>query len=96
MTTGPTTSTMDQLLAAIEALGEKLAAAVAPNAWERLPYVLTVPQVAKVLGISVWTAGEYCRQNVIPHRYIGKRLLISRDRLREWLAEGEQIGQELD
>lgn len=90
-----TTTEHEQLIDAIHTLGERLAAAVGPNAWERLPYVLTPKEAADVMGVSEWAIREYCRQGVIrPHRRIGDRLLISRDGLRDWLAEGEHHEEE--
>lgn len=52
--------------------------------------VLSVKQAAAYLGLSPWAVYEYCRQGVIPHRRVGRRILIGRDALARWLAgDGE-------
>lgn len=50
--------------------------------------VLSVREAADYLGVGVWTVYEYCRQGVIPHRKVGRRILIARRALEGWLAAG--------
>jgi len=51
--------------------------------------VLSVKEAAEYLGVSAWTVYEYCRQGVIPHRRIGRRVLINREVLASWFREEE-------
>lgn len=55
-----------------------------------LPPVFSVRQAAAYLGVSAWTVYEYCRQGAIPHRRVGRRILIGREALRRWLEEGAE------
>ncbi|HEY8745474.1 MAG TPA: helix-turn-helix domain-containing protein [Chloroflexota bacterium] len=50
---------------------------------------LTIPQVARVLGISVSHAYESARKGEIPTFKVGARVLVSRQRLQE-LVNGRQ------
>lgn len=50
---------------------------------------MDVKQTASFLNVSAWTVYEYCRQGVIPHRRIGRRILISRSILLAWLNDEE-------
>ncbi len=54
---------------------------------ERL--ILTVPEVAELLGVSAWLVHQQVALGVIPCRRLGRRILIPRDRLMSWL-EGEE------
>ncbi len=51
--------------------------------------VMSVDQAAKYLGVSTKTLYEYAAQGAIPHRRLGRRILLSRQALLEWLKEGE-------
>ena len=50
-----------------------------------LPPILTVDQVAKLLGISRGLAFSAARTGQIPVVRIGRRMLVPRDRLRQML-----------
>lgn len=50
---------------------------------------MDVKEAASFLNVSAWTIYEYCRQGIIPHRRIGRRVLISRSILMNWLKENE-------
>lgn len=52
--------------------------------------VLSVKEAAEYLGVSAWTVYEYCRQGVIPHRRIGRRVLINREVLASWFRDSER------
>lgn len=54
-----------------------------------MPPVLSVKEAAEYLGVSPWTVYEYCRQGVISHRRIGRRVLINREVLGSWFRDGE-------
>lgn len=59
-----------------------------------LPPILTVDQVAKLLGISRGLAFAAARTGQIPVVRIGRRMLIPRDRLRQLLASTKYEGTE--
>ena len=50
--------------------------------------ILTVPEVAELLGVSAWLVHQQVASGVIPCRRLGRRILIPRSRLMAWL-EGE-------
>jgi excisionase family DNA binding protein len=52
-----------------------------------LPPILTVEQTAKVLGISRGLAFTAVRNGEIPHVRIGRRIIVPRDALREFLQQ---------
>jgi excisionase family DNA binding protein len=47
--------------------------------------VLTVRELAEVLDIGISKAYDLVRQNVVPNRKLGKRIVIPRDALNDWL-----------
>lgn len=49
------------------------------------PEVLTVPQVAELLGLSTKTVYDHAGAGNIPHRRVGRRLLFSRRAILRWL-----------
>lgn len=57
--------------------------------WDRYPISLTVAQAAAILGVSESTI--YRSLGDIPHRVVGRRVVIPRDALRYWL---DQAGPE--
>ena len=48
---------------------------------------ITVPEVARLLGVSRMTAYAAVRDGTIPSLRIGRRVLISRAALDRWLAK---------
>ena len=48
---------------------------------------LTVPQMAKELNISRNTAYELTKQPGFPCFHVGKRVLVNRDMLQDWLND---------
>lgn len=53
------------------------------------PECMDVKEAAAFLNVSAWTVYEYCRQGIIPHRRIGRRVLISRSALLTWFKDEE-------
>jgi excisionase family DNA binding protein len=45
---------------------------------DALPELLTAQEAADWLGISVWSAYDLCRRDVLPHRRLGKHVRIQR------------------
>lgn len=61
-----------------------------------LRLTLTVEETATALGVNPSTVYDYARQRQIPHVRIGKRLIIPRTALMDWLngaAEQTRRGQ---
>jgi len=51
--------------------------------------VLTIPEVARVLRVSVAHCYELGRTGKIPVEHLGNRMIVPRSRLEHWLATGE-------
>jgi excisionase family DNA binding protein len=48
--------------------------------------VLSVNELAKLLGVDRKTIYEYAARGQIPHRRLGRRMLFSRAAVMSWLA----------
>ena len=57
--------------------------------WEELPATLDVALMAKVLKITPSKGYGLCKQEGFPAAKIGKRILISRDRLKKWVEKNQ-------
>jgi excisionase family DNA binding protein len=58
--------------------------------WDDLPVVCNVDDLAPVLGVNRDTLYEMINRDELPGvRRVGRRIRISRDRVREWLEGGE-------
>ena len=57
------------------------------KSYDDLPLMLSVPQVAAVLGISRAGAYELVRSDGFPSLTIGSRIVIPKDRLIAWINE---------
>ena len=53
--------------------------------------VLTATQVAELLGVNRKTIYEAARNNQIPHRRLGRRLIFERGCVLEWLQQARVI-----
>jgi excisionase family DNA binding protein len=51
-----------------------------------LPDVLSVAETARILGLSINTTYAYLADGTIPGRRVGRRWIIPRARLDDWLA----------
>lgn len=49
--------------------------------------MITVDQVGEILGISRSTAYELAHSADFPHMYVGKRILVPRDRFFAWIDQ---------
>ena len=55
--------------------------------FDELPMFLNVATVAKLLGISQSSGYELMHEKEFPSIKIGSRILVPRDKLRDWLEE---------
>ena len=55
------------------------------KSFDELPLMLTVEEVAGVLGIGIDHAYEVARRRDFPTIKIGSRIIVPRDRLIQWL-----------
>ena len=55
------------------------------KSYEDLPLMLSVPEMAAVLGISSAGAYELARSEGFPALRIGTRIVIPKDKLQEWV-----------
>lgn len=53
--------------------------------YEQLPLMLSVPEVAAVLGISRAAAYELARSRDFPSLRIGTRVMVPKDRFIDWI-----------
>jgi len=56
------------------------------NSYDDLPIVMSVPDVAKALGIAVATAYELSRREDFPAFKIGSRIMVTKGKFIEWLS----------
>ena len=57
------------------------------RSFEELPMFLNVATVSQILGISTSSGYELMHEKDFPSIKIGNRILVPRDRLKEWLDE---------
>ena len=57
------------------------------NSFEELPLMLSVPEMASVLGISRAGAYELVKEKGFPSLTIGSRIIVPRDKLVKWIDE---------
>ena len=57
------------------------------KSFEELPLMLSVPEVASVLGISRAGAYELVKSQGFPAMTIGSRIIVPRDKLIAWIDE---------
>lgn len=57
------------------------------NSYDELPLMLSVREIAKVLGISKTSAYELVRRKGFPVLKIGSRLVVPKEKFREWVAK---------
>lgn len=57
------------------------------KSYDELPLMLSVPEMAAALGISRAGAYELVRTDGFPALKIGSRIVIPKDKLREWVDQ---------
>lgn len=55
--------------------------------YDELPLMLSVQEIAKVLGISKTSAYDLVRSKGFPVLKIGSRLVVPKEKFREWVAK---------
>ena len=58
-----------------------------------LPLMLSVPEVASVLGISRARAYELVRSASFPHIRIGNRIVVPRDKFIAWIDQQAEVSE---
>lgn len=53
---------------------------------EMKPFVLSVPEVAKLLGLSTATVYLMVRNNQIPHKKLRGKIVFHYETIEKWLA----------
>lgn len=61
------------------------------KSWEDLPIILNATQVSQVLGISRANSYQIFHSKGFPVICIGKRMLVSKEKLKAWVEDQEQI-----
>jgi len=64
-----------------------------PSALAEKPLLLTVSEAARLLGICRNTCYELIRQQRIPHVRLGRRVLVPRFGLEQWIAREAGLPQ---
>ena len=57
------------------------------KSYDELPLMLSVQEIAKVLGISKTSAYDLVRSKGFPVLKIGSRFVVSKDKFREWVEQ---------
>ena len=56
------------------------------TSYEQLPLLLSVKQLADVLGVSDSSVYELIREEDFPSLRIGKRIVVPKEELRKWIS----------
>lgn len=51
--------------------------------------VLSVSEAAELVGVSTWLLLQEIKRGNFPHKRVGRRIVISRDRLLAWLTSDQ-------
>lgn len=57
------------------------------KSYDELPLMLSVQEIAKVLGISKTSAYDLVRSKGFPVLKIGSRLIVPKDKFRKWVEQ---------
>lgn len=57
------------------------------KSYDELPLMLSVQEIAKVLGISKTSAYELVRSKGFPVIKIGSRMVVPKEKFREWVEQ---------
>ena len=62
------------------------------KSYDELPLMLSVKILADVLGVSISSAYELTREEGFPAVNVGKRIVIPKDKFKQWLEENTNGG----
>lgn len=62
------------------------------KSYDELPLMLSVKMLADVLGVSISSAYELTREGGFPAVHVGKRIVIPKDKFKQWLEENTSGG----
>ena len=62
------------------------------KSYDELPLMLSVKILADVLGVSISSAYELTREEGFPAVHVGKRIVIPKDKFKQWLEENTNGG----
>lgn len=62
------------------------------TAYDELPLLLNVKQVASLLGISDSSAYELIQEDDFPSLRIGKRIVVPKENLQQWISDHTKGG----
>lgn len=54
--------------------------------------IMRANELREMLGVGKNTLYDWCKQGLIPHKRIGRVILFSRIKVKEWLENGENLG----
>ena len=60
------------------------------RSYDDLPLMLSVPEVAEVLGISRAGAYDLVRSAGFPHMKLGNRILVPKDKFIKWIDDNTE------
>ena len=63
------------------------------KSYDNLPLMLSVPEVAEVLGISRARSYELVSSAGFPHTKIGNRILVPKDKFLKWIDEQTEVSK---
>ena len=63
------------------------------TSYDQLPLLLNVKQLADLLGVSDSSVYELIREYGFPSLRIGKRIVIPKEELREWIGQVDGKGR---
>ena len=62
--------------------------------YDELPIMMNVEMVKNVLGISLTSAYELMREKDFPSMKVGSRIIVPKDKFREWAEKKSGGGKE--
>ena len=63
------------------------------KSYDELPLFLNAELIGKVLGVSTTTAYELLHQKDFPSMRVGSRLIVSKEKFREWVDKQSERGK---
>ena len=64
------------------------------HSYDELPLVLNAELVAKVLGVSIFSAYELMHEASFPTLRVGSRIVVPKEKFIEWVMRGTKGGDD--